>query len=112
MAQRDAATPRADATAPVRLLAGVSHADGVTIARCFQTHSLEMLAVGVPLATLASMNSCAAGDYVQPAPVVAVRSQTTPVAADAAQTSGAVRKAASRALAAAACVCMAALLAV
>ncbi len=95
----------------MRLRAGVSHADGVTIARCFQTHSLEMLAVGVPLATLASMNSCAAGDYVMPAPPVAHRSQTTPVAADAAQTSGAVRKA-SRALAATACASMAALLAV
>lgn len=46
----------------------MSHADGATIRRCFQTHTLDMLAVGVPLATLASMSACVDADYVQPAP--------------------------------------------
>ena len=48
----------------------MSHADGATIRRCFQTHTLDMLAVGVPLATLSSMGACTDADYVQPGPPV------------------------------------------
>ena len=48
--------------------AGVSYADGATIRRCFQTHVLDMLAVGVPLSTLSAMSACVDADYVQPAP--------------------------------------------
>ena len=46
----------------------MSYADGATIRRCFQTHVLDMLAVGVPLSTLSAMSACADADYVQPAP--------------------------------------------
>jgi hypothetical protein len=60
--------------APV-IASGVAHADGATIARCFQTHALEMLAVGVKLNTLAAMSSCAPEDYAQPAPAVDLRWQ-------------------------------------
>ena len=42
------------------------HDDGVTIERCFQTHSLEMLAVGVPLSTLTAMGECSTQSYAQP----------------------------------------------
>ena len=40
--------------------------DGVTIKQCFQTHSLEMLAVGVPLSTLTAMGECSTQSYAQP----------------------------------------------
>jgi hypothetical protein len=50
------------------LAAGVSYGNGSAIQACFQTHSLEMLSVGVPLATLAAMSSCNVSDYVMPAP--------------------------------------------
>ena len=46
----------------------MSHSDGATIRRCFQTHVLDMLAVGVPLTTLSAMSACSDADYVQPAP--------------------------------------------
>ena len=46
----------------------MSHSDGATIRRCFQTHVLDMLAVGVPLTTLSAMSACTDADYVQPAP--------------------------------------------
>jgi hypothetical protein len=61
--------------APV-IASGVAHTDGATIARCFQTHALEMLAVGVKLSTLAAMNACAPEDYAQPAPAVDLRWQS------------------------------------
>ena len=35
---------------------------------CFQTHSLEMLAVGVPMGTLTAMNWCTARSYLLAAP--------------------------------------------
>ena len=58
----------------------MSHTDGATIRRCFQTHTLDMLAVGVPLATLSSMSACTDGDYVQVAPPVATLTRNSNVA--------------------------------
>jgi len=46
--------------------AGVSPTDAAGLQRCFITHALEMLAVGVPLATYSSLTVCPRAAYVQP----------------------------------------------
>jgi hypothetical protein len=80
----------------------VAHDDGQAIANCFQTHALEMLAVGVPLATLASMTGCTARDYVQRAPPAVVLTLPPSPPPELLVVSGAQPAATCRALAAAA----------
>lgn len=47
---------------------GVTYNNTAALVSCFQTHSLEMLAAGVPLSTLTAMSWCTARSYVLAAP--------------------------------------------
>ena len=76
MPVRAPAQPRSHAPLTPARAPGALYNNSAAMATCLQTHSLEMLAVGVPLPSLAALPNCTT--FAQPAPAVAAAAVLNP----------------------------------